>query len=140
MRSQTFSRLATLFFGKRNRACKTVTAADMVMSIPKRDRTDEAWLFEAEKALTETRDAHRTDMHMASVGFRGLRHKLSVMTDKIDASEAPIIVSGKLIDDGDLFDGGALAAPTVQDTTIGGEADFLFGEADASTDEARYAA
>ncbi|MEL7547359.1 MAG: hypothetical protein AAGJ84_11965 [Pseudomonadota bacterium] len=140
MRQTLFTRLAALLFGKRSRACKTASAADMVMSIPKRDRTDEAWLFEAEQTLSDSRDAYRADMQMAGVGFRSLRQKLSVITDTIDATESPIIVAGKLIEDNDLFDGTELVVGPVQDTTIGGEADFLFGEAEQSGDEARYAA
>ena len=140
MRQTFFTRLTALLFGKRSRVSKTYSAADMVMSIPPRDRTDEAWLFNEEQSLSDVRDAHRAEMHMTGVGFKSLRHRLSVMTDAIDASESPIIVAGKLIEDDDLFDGSAMMPGPVQDTTIGGEADFLFAETAASEDKARYAA
>lgn len=140
MRQTLFTRLTALLFGKRSRVSKTHSAADMVMSIPSRDRTDDAWLFDAEQSLSDVRDAHRAEMHMTGVGFRGLRQRLSVMTDALDASESPIIVAGKLIEDEDLFDGSEMVPGPFQDTTIGGETDFLFAEADASEDKARFAA
>lgn len=140
MRQTLFTRLTALLFGKRSRVSKTCSAADMVLSIPKRDRTDEEWLFNAEQSLSDVTETHRAEMHMTGVGFRGLRQKLSVMVDTVDASESPIIVAGKLIEDEDLFDGSAMVPGPFQDTTIGGEADFLFAETDASDDEARYAA
>lgn len=94
-------------------------------------------------------DAHiAAETHALSMQMNTLNDSLSDLRDMLSFMSKPFPVQAMtqmpcaiVHHDADLFDGEPLAIPPQQDTTIGGETDFLFGDASSYEDHgAQHAA
>ena len=88
----------------------------------------DAWLFGDTEAMSAYTDELASEMDTLADGLSGLRETLALIS-----GEAPFPVEATTempcaydYQDGDLFDGEPLVTASAQETTIGGEADFLF--------------
>ncbi|MEO1642925.1 MAG: hypothetical protein AAFR74_06270 [Pseudomonadota bacterium] len=144
MRNQVLTRLKTLLaatiasvYTKRRKAAKSKYSLSPITEADEGDN----WLFnEADTVQRETTLLSR-DMGQLSESLSGLRETLNLITGVTPFPSHALTQSpcAKILHDRDLFDGEPAPALPVQDTMIGGETAFLFGE-DELTETARHAA
>ncbi len=95
---------------------------------PKAPEPDDTWMFESETALAEYTEGLGREMDDLADSLTGLRETLSLIHGEtpfpVEATTlAPCSIQHA---DADLFDGEVLPAAAAQDTTVGGDASFLF--------------
>ncbi|MEL7230952.1 MAG: hypothetical protein AAGJ85_00405 [Pseudomonadota bacterium] len=145
MRNQVLTRLKTLLaatvasvYTKRRKAAKPKYSLAPATETDDRD----AWLFDDPDAVCRETALLSRDMGRLSNSLSGLRETLDLMTGVTPFPSHTLTQSpcAKMLHDSDLFDGEPTPALPVQDTVIGGETAFLFGEEAHLTETARHAA
>ena len=103
---------------------------------PARTHGLDDWMFDAEVSLERQTSALASEMSTLSDSLNGLREALALFTgETVFPLEATTQRPCNIVHhDSDLFDGEVMPEPPVQDTTIGGEAAFLFGDAPSFDD------
>ncbi len=136
MRKSIFISLKTLFAAARstlytrpNPAAKTNLSPDPLECKSVRTQGLDGWMFDKDVSLEEATCAASGEMTRLSHSLERLGTTLQAMSDH----RAGTYASGRPCDihlhDSDLFDGEEMPLPPSQDTTIGGESAFLFGDA-----------
>lgn len=145
MRNHAIARLKTLLtaacvslYTKRHKAAKPKYRLEPVSAAIDES---EAWLFDDTPAIERETRLLSKDMSALSQSLTGLRETLDMISGVTPfpsqaQTEMPCAI---VAHDGDLFDGEPISVAPVQDTVIGGSADFLF-EPDQEFDAAQQAA
>lgn len=140
MRKSIITSLKTLFAAARaplytrpRAVAKANLTPDPLDTKPIRTQGLDGWMFDKDISIDQSSSAASVEMNRLSHSLDKLGHTLTAIANTCPPAQASVLAQPCEIlpHDSDLFDGEAMPRPPAQDTTIGGENVFLFGDAPA---------